>query len=80
MELASERVEARRRVGHTETGLTAVTIDNLWPGCGPARGLPRPVILRSALNMLRVIRRHRKALELQSREAVVEAVEMRRHA
>ena len=74
-----ERVEAEGGVGGVEAGLAAVTDHRVLPHDRVALGLPRAVVLRPALQQLRVERADRQALELQRRQALVHRAQLRRH-
>src|SRR5260221_83241 len=66
-------VEAERRVRSVDAREPAVAEDGLRPGDARASGLERSVVLRTTLDVLRVSRVHRQALELQRLQARVEA-------
>ena len=75
-----ERVEAEVGVGGVEARLAAVADHRVLPLHRVARRLPGAVVLRAALQQVDVERAHREALELQRREPLVHALELRGHA
>src|SRR5439155_5713184 len=76
--ICEEGVEALRGIADVETRLATVAVDNLWPYRGRAKGLERPIVLRTPLQVHGVVGSDREALELQSREPLVQAVEVPR--
>ena len=76
--LPRERIEPERGVAHVKARLTTIAVDYLRPVTAN-RGLECAVILRATLQMLGVVGSNRQALELQSRESLVEIVEERRN-
>ncbi len=75
-----EVVETELGYGNVEAGLAAVADHRILPLVGVPASLPGAVILRPALQHVDVMRAHGQALELQCREALVEALELRRDA
>ena len=74
MVLARERVEAEMVVRGVEAGLAAVAVDDLRPVVDAPVELERAVVLRAAHEVLGRLRRvDGQALELQRRQALVQA-------
>src|SRR5919201_1444143 len=75
---AGERVEAEVRNRDVEARLTSVADHLVLPLDRVPVGLPGAVVLRAALEDVHVARADREALELERREAVIEAFELGR--
>src|ERR1017187_8652755 len=70
-------VEPEMRIDNVENGLAAIAKDCLHPLLDVRRRFPSAVVLRSPLEVIHVERIHRQALELQRRQSLVDARELR---